>query len=113
MKEMRTPFPSNGIMKANKNKKIGKGSFYFQVPLEGCAVGQTCNAHIGGCSTTPVPECDGSKAYTHSCEQVSLILANTRDFPFDIINQCFPRGRSEDGCLNRAPMDFTIQNLYH
>ncbi|KOB76898.1 Uncharacterized protein OBRU01_02145, partial [Operophtera brumata] len=42
---------------------------WLKVPLEECAEGLTCNAHLGQCSQTPVPECDGSQEYTHNCEQ--------------------------------------------
>lgn len=48
-----------------------KAIIKFQVPLQHCLDGETCNAHLKTCSKENVPECDAvTSKYRHTCEQV-------------------------------------------
>ncbi|CAK1546929.1 unnamed protein product [Leptosia nina] len=46
---------------------------WLKVPLQQCSGEQSCNAHLGQCSSQHVPECDVvSQKYQHICEQVGI-----------------------------------------
>ncbi|CAF4953957.1 unnamed protein product [Pieris macdunnoughi] len=75
---------------------------WLKVPLQQCPGDQTCNAHLGQCSTTAVPECDvASQKYDHTCEQVGIFpdAYDCRKF-----HLCSPPKGLPDG----APADHTV-----
>ncbi|CAH2038061.1 unnamed protein product, partial [Iphiclides podalirius] len=72
---------------------------FLKVPLEVCSNGETCNAHLGGCSKKSVPECDvASQKHQHSCEQVGIFpdAFDCRKFHLCSPAEGLPDGRPAD-----------------
>ncbi|XP_028165506.1 uncharacterized protein LOC114356495 [Ostrinia furnacalis] len=82
---------------------------YLKVPLQSCNNGQTCDARLGQCSDTPVPECQkDSQEYEHTCEQVGIFpdAHDCRKFHLCSPPEGSPFGRPADHRTALCPRHF-------
>ncbi|CAG5051644.1 unnamed protein product [Parnassius apollo] len=87
---------------------------FLKVPLQVCSNGLTCNAHLRGCSSQAVPECEPvTQKHQHSCEQVGIFpdAYDCRKFHLCSPAEGLPGGRPADHRTALCPRHYGYNPL--